>query len=190
MKTKKAFDLCKKRSSIATFFFEDAQWLMTDIAAYSIAELPQLCEDSICKIYDISDKQREKIHFRIGVDVPEIVGRGDCDTAETEAKPMNIGIELPGIGLCCPFMTEQGVVFIQSAFLSPFSDVPESEIMFFSRTGSNGAQYIAVKVGLFLYAIITPVIATDDIVESLYKLYREAKLAMENRALKEREENE
>lgn len=180
MKIKKAFDVCKKRGSIATCFCNDEQWLFTDAAAYSISELPELGEESICRLYDISDKQREKIHFQIGTDAPGILVKGNCDPSETEAEPMDMDINLSGLGLCTPFRTEQGVAFIQRTFLTPLSDIPDEELLFFCRIGVDKTPYIAVKVGLLLYAVIATVKISEKTVDDLHNLYFAAKTAVEN----------
>ena len=178
MKIKKAIDICKKSKMIATLYVEDEQWITNGEACFSVAGICNLNEEYICALYDISDKQREKIQFKIGVNAPEVVSRGDIDPAETEAQILKIGVDLDGLGLCIPLKTEQGIIFIQRRYLEPLLDVPESELMFYKRTTDDGKKtFIAVKIGLLLYAIIAPVIINDEVVRTLENLYTAAKIA-------------
>lgn len=71
MKIKKAFDICKKTKLIATFFINESQWLTDGIGAYLIDGAPVLSEEYICGLYDISDKQHEKIHFKINTELKD-----------------------------------------------------------------------------------------------------------------------
>lgn len=62
MKTKKCFDICKKSGVFYVYQAEyNEQWLPDGSACYPITGLPMLTEDSICKLYDINDTQRNKV---------------------------------------------------------------------------------------------------------------------------------
>lgn len=181
MKVKKVIDICKRSKILATFFVnEDEQWLCDGYAAYSICDLPVLTEEYICSLYDISDKQRDKIHFKINTKAPATLCLDDTDLKEVQVMPKNLGVSLSGIGLCVPFMTDEGIVFIQRQYLEPLLDVPENEMLFYSRHDSNGKQYIAVKIGLLLNAVIASVTINDDIVNELRLIYGAAKMANDN----------
>lgn len=66
MKIKKAFEICKKQGVIRIYRNDyDEQYLSDGLAIYPIFELPNLNEDYICRLYDITDSQREKIAFDI-----------------------------------------------------------------------------------------------------------------------------
>ncbi|MEE0873979.1 MAG: hypothetical protein UIH27_11040 [Ruminococcus sp.] len=181
MKIKKAIDICKKSKMIGTFYADDEQWVTNGEAAFSVPGICRLTEEYICALYDINDNQREKIQFKINCKTPDVISRGDIDPAETEAQVLKIGVDLDGLGLCIPLKTEQGIIFIQRRYLEPLLDVPESELLFFKRTTDDGKKtFIAVKIGLLLYAIIAPVIINDEIVRTLENLYTAAKIANYN----------
>ena len=68
MKTKKCFDICKKSGVFYVYQAEyNEQWLSDGSACYPITGLPMLTEDSICKLYDINDTQRNKCCFEFFV---------------------------------------------------------------------------------------------------------------------------
>lgn len=181
MKVKKAIDVCKRQKMIATFFTnDDEQWLCDGYACYTIYDLPILTEEYICSLYDIGDKQRDKIHFKINTAPPITLCLDDADVQEVPATPMDITVSLSGIGLCVPFVTEEGIVFIQNQYLEPLLDVPESEMLFFCRRDSSGKNYIAIKIGMLLNAVIASVSISDNIVDDLRLIYNAAKLANDN----------
>lgn len=184
MKVKKAIGICKKTKNIATFFTNEAeQWLCDGNAAYTIYELPILTEEYICSLYDINDTQRDKIHFKINTAPPRNLCLDDTDLQEVHAVPMNIGVDLSGIGLCIPFMTDEGIVFIQRQYLEPLLDVPVSEMLFYCRNDSDGRKYIAVKLGMLLSAVIASVTISDSIVDDLRTIYGAAKIANDNQKM-------
>lgn len=184
MKVKKVIDICKRSKILATFFVnEDEQWLCDGYAAYSICDLPVLTEEYICSLYDISDKQRDKIHFKINTKAPATLCLDDTDLKEVQAMPKNLGVSLSGIGLCVPFMTDEGIVFIQRQYLEPLLDVPENEMLFFCRKDTDGRKYIAVKLGMLLSAVIASVTISDSIVDDLRTIYGAAKIANDNQKM-------
>lgn len=64
MKIKKAFDICKKRGLMYIYQNTDEeQWLSDGSAMYPICGLPLLTEENVCRLYDITDAQRDKIAF-------------------------------------------------------------------------------------------------------------------------------
>lgn len=58
MKIKKIIDICKKNGNIIIFEGGKEQWISDGAAVFPMFNLPQFDEDSLCKTYDITDKQR------------------------------------------------------------------------------------------------------------------------------------
>ena len=105
----------------------------------------------------------------------------DSTPDESAAMLHDINIQLEGVGVCIPVMTERGIKFIKSVYLAPLSDTDSRDIHYFLRQTPDSREYFAVKVGLLLYAIITPVnIINPPFVDKLYQLYHYSKLALEN----------
>lgn len=181
MKIKKAFDICKKSKIICLFTDGTTQYLSDGNAVYPLTALPELDEDYFCQLYDINDSQREKIHFKINEPLPYEFSFADSTPDESAAMLHDINIQLEGVGVCIPVMTERGIKFIKSVYLAPLSDTDSRDIHYFLRQTSDGREYFAVKVGLLLYAIITPVnIINQPFVDKLFQLYHYSKLALEN----------
>ena len=183
MKIKKAFDICKKAKTIILYRnrLGDVQMLSDGVAIYPLDSLPELDEEFICQLYDINDKQREKIRFTIDEPLPFDYEFADTDPAETVTQIMDFSIKMDGCGVLLPIVTESGLKFINNIYLTPFSDTDSGDIHYFLRQTPDGREYFAVKVGLLLYAIITPVnIINPPFVDKLYQLYHYSKLALEN----------
>lgn len=64
MKIRKIIDICKKNGNIIIFESGKEQWISDGAAVFPMFNLPQFDEDSLCRTYDITDKQAAKIHFR------------------------------------------------------------------------------------------------------------------------------
>lgn len=184
MKIKKAFDICKKAKTIILYRnrLGDVQMLSDGAAVYPLDNLPELDEEYICQIYDINDKQREKIRFMIDEPLPEGYMFDDVDPAETETQIMDFSIKMDGCGVLLPIFTESGIKFINTIYLTPFSDTDSGDIHITMRRTKSGLEYFALKVGMLLYAIILPVdIINKPFVDKLKKLYDYSKLVLEER---------
>ena len=187
MKTKAIIELCKKTKKIILFNDNDnhIQWISDGSAIYPLFNVPTLTEDYICKLYDISDSQRDKIRFKIEANLPKEINFDDSDIAELDTQMFDISIILDS-GILVPVMTEEGLMFIQNKYLMPFSDVPKNELRLFTRKDSFGRTVFAVKIGLLLYAIIYPVdVVNDDFVKKITRLYQASTTALSNKKLDE-----
>ena len=106
MKIKKAFDICKKAKTIILYRLGDVQMLSDGVAIYPLDSLPELDEEFICQLYDINDKQREKIRFAIDEPLPFGYEFADTDPAETVTQIMDFSIKMDGCGVLLPIVTE------------------------------------------------------------------------------------
>ena len=177
MKIKKAFDICKKSGSITTYFINGEQWLCDGSALYPIPGVPELSEEYICQLYDINDKQREKISFHIYADVPQKIDFNDAAKNEVPAEPLSINIVVDGLGECVPLLWERGLTLIKRQYLAPLSDSQDENITYWVRYYSENEEkvYVVIKIGLLLYAIIAPISPLDNIVKNIESLYTAAK---------------
>ena len=184
MKIKKAFDLCKRSGEITTYIVDDEQWLSSGTAAWPLSGVPELSEEYICQLYDIDDNKREKIVFRICNEAPERIDFRDAVTHELPAQPLDINVVITGQGECIPMIWEGGLILINREYLKPLSDLQEEDISYWIRFLDDGDEllakdnksiYVAVKVGLLIYAIIMPVSPSDSFFESVQSMYTAAK---------------
>lgn len=186
MKIKKAFEICKKQGVIRIYRndFEE-QYLSDGAAIYPIFELPNLNEDYICKLYDITDAQRDKIAFDIvkgapGVDV------SDSTADETPAEMWDIRLSYNGATII-PIATDEGTMFINQLYLKPFTDMPQNDMQITKRVCGN-MRYFCIKFGMLAYGFIAPMnIVTKDFVAKLERLYNQSKIILINQRNSENE---
>ncbi len=180
MKTKKCFDICKKSGVFYVYQAEhDEQWLSDGSACYPITGLPMLTEDSICKLYDINDTQRNKCCFEFFVGTPPILV-SDSIPNESDAEMWDITIAIKD-KIVIPISTEEGILFVDIKYLAPFTDMPNGDMRLTIRDGINGKKYVCVKFGLIAYAFIAPVdVINDEFVNKIEKLYSQSKIALSN----------
>lgn len=186
MKIKKAFDICKKMHDISTFTVPGGeQWLTNGYAIWPLSGVPELSEEYICQLYDINDKQREKISFHINMEIPKNYCFNDSDRFEVPAQPLSMDIVIKGKGILRPLLFERGLVLIEKRFTEPLTDSQEEDITYWIRYADNDNVYVAVKVGLLLYAIIVPTTLTDTDYTGIKSIYTAATVTMNDRALKQ-----
>lgn len=191
MKIKKAFDICKKMHEISTFTVPGCeQWLTNGLAAWPLCGVPELSEEYICQLYDINDKQREKISFHINMEIPKNYCFNDSDRFEVPAQPLNTDIAIKGKGILRPLLFERGLVLIEKIFMEPLTDSQEEDITYWIRYADTDNIYVAVKVGLLLYAIIVPTDLADTDYTEIKSIYTAATATMNNRALKQNAEQQ
>ena len=190
MKIKKAFDICKKSHNIATFKInEEEQWLTNGFAAWPLCGVPDLSEEYICQLYDITDKQSEKIHFQINMNVPKTLNFDDACRYEIPAQPMTVNILIKGKGSLQPLLFERGLVLVEKVYLEPLTDTQEEDISYWIRYIDNENFYVAVKVGLLLCAVIYPTPMTDSDYTAIESIYTAAVETMRDKILSEKTES-
>ena len=191
MKIKKAFDICKKMHDISTFTIPGyEQWLTNGFAAWPLCGVPELSEEYICQLYDINDKQREKISFHINMEIPKNYCFNDSDRFEVPAQPLSMNIVIKGKGILQPLLFERGLVLIEKRFTEPLMDSQEEDITYWIRYADTDNVYVAVKVGLLLYAIIVPTVLTDTDYTGIKSIYTAATVTMNDRAFKQNDEQQ
>ena len=155
----------------------DEQWLSDGSACYPITGLPMLTEDSICKLYDINDTQRNKCCFEFFVGTPPILV-SDSDPNESDAEMWDITIAIKGKTVM-PISTEAGILFIDKKYLSPLTDMQNENMRLTIRESVSGKRYVCVKFGLIAYAFIAPVdVINDEFVNKIEKLYSQSRVAL------------
>ncbi len=187
MKTKSIISLCLKSKKMAVFSDKDrkAQWLSSGDAMYLIDGLPEVTTEILCVMYDISDKNKEKMLLRDSVFDLTHISIKDVADNEFSACPMDISLKV-GANILIPFETELGVFFINSEYLKPFADSKYETLVFTLRPSeTKNEYYIAVKRGLLLEGIITPIKTTDDFVNKLGEIWNLSSTALKNTKEKE-----
>jgi len=141
MKTKKCFDICKKSGVFYVYQAEyDEQWLSDGSACYPITGLPMLTEDSICKLYDINDTQRNKCCFEFFVGTPPILV-SDSDPNESDAEMWDITIaigEFKSYHNNLIYKTTDKIVFYACGDKKKISQLLNGYISFVGKKSSQG----------------------------------------------------
>ena len=97
MKLKKVVALCNKAKGFRLFDKLDStgeitQWLGDGYAIYPLIGLPILDEETLCAVFDISEKQRENIVVRRS-EMPEAVNVDYTDPAERVLRDDDFSIK-------------------------------------------------------------------------------------------------
>ena len=160
------------------------QWLGATGAVYPLQHMPQLDENNILAVFDITSKQADKIIF-LRAALPETVDFRDLVECENVLETADIEIGFGGT-LLLPLHTSQGIRFIDKAYLRPLADCDADMLMFYERTTTDGELYIAVKVGMILAAVITPLdVVNEKFVERLRVITKDCTIALSRKKVKE-----
>lgn len=179
MKIKKIISLCKAEKTIALFedYKNSVQWLSNGDAVYLLDnDMPLLDTEALCKLYDINDKAQEKIAM-IDRELPSGIDFRDNIDEESEAEPLGVSVIYNG-GILEPLMTEEGILYVERAYLEPLTDSPTDTWRFALRHDSRGKPFIVVKIGLFVSAVIYTYKMPELFVEKLETLFKQTELAI------------
>ena len=181
MKLKKVASLCGKSKCYRLFDKIDStgeitQWLGDGYAIYPLNGLPILDEESLCAVFDISEKKRENISVRRAA-MPESINADDTDPAERVLKDDDFSIIYGGTELQ-PLKTRNGIIFIQRKYLAPLEDVLDM-VQLYERVTPDGQTYVAAKAGLLIAAVIFPYsVINEKFVTRLEEITRESRRAL------------
>lgn len=158
MKINKIAGICKRAGMIRLYdeHTGDMQWCGTDAAIYPLYSLPVLDGDTVGPVMNFSDKELKNIvveHVRIPL-------RYDVnDTAEGEkyiGEPIFRFVIGSNVYNAYQRPGTLGVLFINAAYLKPLLGGEDDPELYLRGIDSLTDEYIAVKQGLMLAAIIEP----------------------------------
>lgn len=183
MKIKNIAAICKKQKRVVLFnrYNGDSitQYIGDGGAAYPISGLPELDDESILTIFDVPEKQREDWFVRY-MTIPEGINFEDTDANEKVIERGDLSIVYAGKTLK-PLQTRRGLVFIESRYLSPVSDVLDV-LELYERVTPFGAPYIVAKAGFLLQAVIMPCdVISAQFVQRLQELTRQCAVSLDLR---------
>lgn len=159
MKINKIAGICK-RANLIKLYDEpdgsDVQWCGTDAVIYPLYSLPVLDGDTVGPVMNFSDKELKNIvveHMRIPL-------RYDVnDTAEGEkyiGEPVFRFLIGSTVYNAYHRPITGGVLFINADYLKPLLGGEDDPELYLRNGDSFTGEYIAVKQGLMLAAIIEP----------------------------------
>jgi len=162
-----------------------AQWLGDGGAIYPIHGLPILDEDHVAAIFELTEKQLEKISVQRHEELPASLNFSDTDRAEIALDDREMTLAY-GKYIVKPLITRDGLELINSEYLTPLADVAD-HLMIHERRTESGQAYFALKMGLMLVGVVMPLnLIEDQFVESVEGLAVKARAALI--AKREREE--
>lgn len=188
MKIKSIAAICKKNKNIAIFerYSDDGdiltQYIGDGSAVYPVVGLPQLDKESLLTIFDVPEKDRDN-YFVKTLGVPVGISFEDTDETERHVEREGISIIYSGRTLK-PIRTTRGLIFIESRYLSPVSDILDV-LELYERITPGGTPYIVAKAGFLLQAVIMPYdVISQQFVDNLKRLTEQCVLSLD---LRERE---
>ena len=147
MKLKKVISLCHQRKTFRLFDKisengEIVQWMGDGCAAYPLNGLPILDEETLCAVFDISEKQLKNTSVQ-RLTMPDALNVGDTDPDERVLKDDDFSITYGGTEVL-PLRTRTGIIFIQKKYLAPLEDVLDV-VQLYERVTPDGQTYVAAK---------------------------------------------
>lgn len=153
MKMKKIVNLCKS-SGHMYLYNGDVQMLGDGKSLYYLDDCPKFTPATLCSAHDITEKQAEKMIFKFESCPPAAFSVHDVLPDETLCEPFSTGIAIRAKRYTA-YRTSQGVAFVDEKYLEPFfADGDVFEV--YEREADLGQIYFAVKIGMFLEAIVLP----------------------------------
>ena len=158
------------------------QWISDGVACYPLDGLPYLDEESICAIFDIDAKKRDKLVVSHKGALPEGMDFTDVHQGDDRLEQLDFQMSLGGDELTLFRDGGGGLVVIKSAYRKPFEAWKECEC--FKRVDSEGRPYVAVMSGCILRGLIYPYKIGEQLVETLGAVYNAAGVAAEQEKMK------
>jgi hypothetical protein len=164
MKLKKVGTFCSREKIFELMDQSDdngvvVQWLGDGGGFYPMYGLPVLDEEGIYRMFDVSEKARDKTYFHHG-QINPVLNVNDFDPSEVEAVDAGVTISYGGRVLL-PLYYPGGVLFIQTKYLEPVEDKADYMGLYVRRM-ANGGEYVVVKVGMLVTGVIMPMEITDE----------------------------
>ena len=181
MKLKKVATLCAESKYYVLFDKIDStgeitQWLGDGYSLYPLNGVPVLDEETLCAVFDISEKQLKNTSVR-RLTMPDALNVGDTDPDERILKDDDFSITYGGTQVK-PLKTRNGIIFIQQKYLAPLEDVLDV-VQLYERVTPDGQTYVAAKAGLLIAAVIFPYrLVTEKFVNRLEEITRESRRAL------------
>ena len=130
-------------------------------------------------MFDITEEKRDKFYFEERP-LPPHINFEDGDDSEQLLERGAITFYAQGRTLE-PLKTSQGIAFINTRYLKPFSDI-DAGYELYERTTAQGKPYIAVKSGFMLLGIISPYdLVNETFINNLDEILKLSRIALFNK---------
>lgn len=166
MKLKTVLQLLKAKRRIILYESDDGQWIGDGSAAFPLHGLPHMKQENLRSLLDITEKQFAQMDVS-----SERMPFSTEDNVIGEIMLTHCGMVIHYRGYeLIPLTSGAKIYYVQSGYIKPFGGI--DDISYDVRKLENGSEYIAVKEGFLLRAVIAPFDAvTDEFVGVLNKIY-------------------
>ena len=163
MKLKTVLQLLKAKRRIILYESDDGQWIGDGSAAFPLHGLPHMKQENLRSLLDVTEKQFAQMDVS-----SERMPFSTEDNVIGETMLTHCGMVMHYELI--PLTSGAKVYYVQSGYIKPFGGI--DDISYDVRKLENGSEYIAVKEGFLLRAVIAPFDAvTDEFVGVLNKIY-------------------
>ena len=190
MNIAKIASLCKQRKRISLYDEGEGsrdQWISAGLGYYRLTGMPYVEPASCFTLFDIPEDKQEKF-FTEHESLPLDVGFEEYCRFDSEIYPADLHIKWKGTGYV-PFATGAGMQFVQDSCFTPLGDIKEPR--FFLRKAAGKSNYIAVKDGLFLCALLKPAEIIDfPLISALNNMACSCEYVLEHNSVDSEEEEQ
>lgn len=151
MKLKSVATICKERKMVSLYFGKSGQYIGNEAAFYLVPEKLELDQDNVLIIFDIP-KDKQNCWMVEETPLPKNISLADVLEGEEQALiyPFDIYCNENTYRI---IKDQEGIAVINTKYLAPLTD-NEMELSYYIRRSIERREYIAVKSGLMLQAVI------------------------------------
>ena len=171
MKLKKIAQECREHGSMLLIDYVDAegcvrQWIGSGLAFYPVEGLPYLKEEHLQGVFELTDKQCEKMRM-CQEPAPEDIDFSDT-ADERRCYDGIIRLIIGGYALRVMWAEGKACMILEDALAPILMEHKNAD--FFLRRTTSGTKYIAVKEGLLLVGIVFPSLLGEETKQELKRL--------------------
>lgn len=163
----------RNKACIIMTDLDGGQWVSNGYAVYRLEGLPEMTSDDFLNLLGLTETQKEKWSKKDMVDTEGVTKQDRVEEVELTADPAGISVFYNGMYLT-PFYTTDGVLWMDEDLLEPVRKMDSKYLAFFLR-GEKGRRMVAVKDGLILVAVISPVVMSDDFMDKVNIMWRKCR---------------
>ena len=128
------------------------QWISDGVSCYPLDGLPYLDEESICAIFDVDAKKRDKLVVSHKPTLPGGLDFTDMHKGDDHLEELKFQMSLGGDELHLFRDSAGALLVIKSVYRKPFDSWKEVEC--YKRIDGEGRPYVAVMNGCILRGLI------------------------------------
>lgn len=171
-----------EQSEDDVILFPQRQWMSDGVACYPLDGLPYLDEESVCAIFDVDAKKRDKLVVSHEPTLPGGMDFTDMHKGDDPLEELKFQMSMGGDELHLFRDSAGALSVIKSVYRKPFDSWKEVEC--YKRIDKEGRPYVAVMNGCILRGLIYPYKIGEQLVETLGAVYNAAGVAAEQEQMR------